>query len=158
MAHLGLSSSLRWSTFKVSISYINLVVAWYLPGAAAPDCKQLSMAIFVLVTLLYVRLVLIKLLLQYVCYQSAPSSSNCSFGVLRGSVLGPVLFYLYLSPIASIASCNDVQLAQYADNTQIYVALPNLNINTHQHNCSTTSVLPVCLTSLVFTKWPCYKS
>ena len=36
---------------------------------------------------------------------------------------------IYTSPIASIASSYDVQLAQYADDTQLYVALSKLNIN-----------------------------
>jgi len=75
-----------------------------------------------------------KLRWQYVCYQYARSpSSNCSFGVPQGSVLGPLLFVAYTFPIASIASSYDVRLAQYADDTHIYVALPKSNINTTVH-------------------------
>ena len=60
-------------------------------------------------------------------YKSARSPpSNCSCGVPQGSVLGPLLLVAYTSPIASIASSYDVQLAQYADDTQLYVALSKL--------------------------------
>jgi len=45
-------------------------------------------------------------------------------------VLGPLLFVAYTSTIASVASSYDIRLAQYAEDTQIYVALPKSNINT----------------------------
>jgi len=43
--------------------------------------------------------------------------------VPQGSVLGPLFFSCYISPISSLASSFGVSSQQYADNTQIYIAL-----------------------------------
>ena len=55
------------------------------------------------------------------------SSSSCvtflSFGVPQGSVLGPLLVAVYTSPIAHIAAPYNVCQQQYADDTQLYVAI-----------------------------------
>jgi len=45
------------------------------------------------------------------------------YGVPQCSVLGPLLFSLYISPIASIITQQDIHHAQYADDTQQYVEL-----------------------------------
>ncbi|GFR58729.1 reverse transcriptase, partial [Elysia marginata] len=49
--------------------------------------------------------------------------SSLQFGVPRGSVLDPLLFTLYTSPVADIAECSDVKYHLYADDTQIYISL-----------------------------------
>jgi len=50
-------------------------------------------------------------------------NNPCSVGVPQGSVLGPLLFSIYTSPISTIANSHQVSQQQYADNTQLYVAL-----------------------------------
>lgn len=47
----------------------------------------------------------------------------CTAGVPQGSVLGPLLFTVFTSPINRIANHFGVQLQQYADDTQLYIAL-----------------------------------
>jgi len=55
--------------------------------------------------------------------QEQSPKSDCEYGVLQGSVLGLLLCTLYISPVASIVSSFGIDHAQYADNTQLYVAL-----------------------------------
>jgi len=53
----------------------------------------------------------------------------CLVGVPQGSVLGPLLFSIYTSPISTIAKSHQVSQQQYADDTQLYVALLPANYN-----------------------------
>jgi len=61
---------------------------------------------------------------------SVTSGSSSSFklpsscGVLRGSVLGPYLFTIYVPRIASFVSSHDVNQQQYADDTYTAFCLP----------------------------------
>jgi hypothetical protein len=67
---------------------------------------------------------------QYIHVGSESSAvTDCSCGVPQGSVLGPLFFVAYISPVARIASKFGVFLSQYADDTQLYVALSRKAVN-----------------------------
>jgi len=61
---------------------------------------------------------------QYVGVGSAQSAPvACLSGVPQGSVLGPVLFAMYISPIGNIVAAHSLRYHQYADDTQLYMTL-----------------------------------
>ena len=55
------------------------------------------------------------------------SSVTCTTGVPQGSVLGPLLFTAYISPIAGIADLYRINQQQYADDTQLFISLSPSN-------------------------------
>jgi len=61
---------------------------------------------------------------QYVGVGAARSISvACLSGVPQGSVLGPLCFAMYISPISNIVAAHGLRYHQYADDTQLYMAL-----------------------------------
>lgn len=67
---------------------------------------------------------------QFVKIENVSSSTvACSSGVPQGSVLGPLLFTLYVSPIASLLSLIGVNQHQYADDTQLYIEISNSTLS-----------------------------
>ncbi len=59
------------------------------------------------------------------------SATPLSTGIPQGSVLGPLLFATYTSPIAAICSSHSALQQQFADDTQLFISLtkPNLSLD-----------------------------
>ena len=60
--------------------------------------------------------------------------TSCNCEVPQGSVLGSILFTVYTSPIAKDAEAHGVSQQQYADDTQLHVAVSKLSLTTATRN------------------------
>ena len=68
--------------------------------------------------------------------ESKSGKVACEFGVPQGSVLGPILFTLYVAPVANVITSYGVCHLQYADDTQLYIALKNEDSISNLQNCA----------------------
>ena len=71
---------------------------------------------------------------------------DSKMGVPQGSVLGPLLFSLYISPIEDIVRFHGMLLASYADDSQVYISIKpqeRNDISKRLEACYVTSVLGI---------------
>ena len=74
--------------------------------------------------------------------------SICLSGVPLGSLLGPIVFSLFISPIGEIVSDFGISHQQYADDAQLYISLKSATAGTSISNFET------CLSTLH--SWLCF--
>ena len=53
-------------------------------------------------------------------HEHSSSPTNLKYGVPQGSVLGPILFNLYTTPLSSLISSHSLDHELFADDTQMY--------------------------------------
>ena len=75
-------------------------------------------------------------------FSSQPRLLCC--GVPQGSVLRPVLFYLYVSPLEDVITANGSSAMMYADDSQLYI------IKRQSNRATALDDLTLCIQDIMF--------
>ena len=67
------------------------------------------------------------------------------FGVLQGSVLGPLMFVSYTAPLCDIARRHGISIHLYADDIQLYISFSPLS---KEDTNSAMMRLPACIVAI----------
>jgi len=71
------------------------------------------------------------------CNSDFSSPHTCLCGVLQGSVLGPLLFVMYITPVSTLVSSLSLNHHLYADDTQLFLSFHPSDFHSdisHLHN------------------------
>ena len=71
----------------------------------------------------WIRSYLLDRVHRVVVGQSKSTDTSLSTGVPQGSVLGPILFSVFTSPVGHIISSSGICHQQYDDDTQLFISL-----------------------------------
>ena len=68
-----------------------------------------------------------KLTLNWLRSYHTLRTATLRYGVLQGSIFGPLLFTLYIAPLQDVIARHNLNSLFYADNTQLYIAIAPAN-------------------------------